>query len=251
MSKWSDDVFLDGLRQSGDPLADAAVARLKDEGGAKAVGMAFRHLQGNDSPLPPDAPAALHDFIAASGGLPDGVRLDRLEAGAAAFLDNALPSVVVLLAASLPRGYAAPCLTHILSISRDLDRHPYERLMGVVQLLVNISANDAFDPRGRAVITAKKLRLLHAGIRVLTDQYRPDYRARFGVPVNHEDMLATIMAFSYLLVDGIRRLGLPLADAEAENLYYMWRVFAQVMGIHPAGSAARRQPRARESCRSR
>jgi len=148
VSKWSDDVFLDGLRQSGDPLADAAVARLEDEGGAKAVGMAFRHLQGNDSPLPPDAPAALHDFIAASGGLPDGVRPDRLEAGAAAFLDNALPSVVVLLAASLPRGYAAPCLTHILSISRDLERHPYERLMGVVQLLVNISANDAFDPRG-------------------------------------------------------------------------------------------------------
>ncbi len=235
MSKWSDDGFLDGLRQAGDPLADAAVARLSLEGGDHAVGRAFQHLQGNSTPIPAGAPPALHDFIAASGGLPADVDRARLAAGAAAFLQNALPSVVVLLASSLPRGYAAPCLTEILSISGDLERHPYDRLMGVVQLLVNVSADDGFAHDGRAVITAKKLRLLHAGIRVLTDRYRPDYRARFGVPVNHEDMLATIMAFSFLVVDGIGRLGLPLSRQEAEDFYYLWRVFAQLMGIHPPG----------------
>jgi hypothetical protein len=107
--------------------------------------------------------------------------------------------------------------------------------MGVVQLLVNISDHEAFAPRGRAIVTAQKLRLLHAGVRALTPRYRPDYRVRYGVPVNHEDMLATIMAFSYLLVSGIRRLELPLAPEEAEDLYYLWRVFALLMGIHPDG----------------
>jgi hypothetical protein len=235
VSKWSDDAFLDGLRQAGDPLADAAVARLRDEGGSKAVARAFRVLQGNHTPLPPDAPEALRTFMAATGDLPAGIDAQRLRNGGDAFLANALPSVVVLLASSLPRGYAAPCLTHILSISGDLDRHPYERLMGVVQLLVNISDGDAFLGDGRAIVTAKKLRLLHAGIRVLTDEYRRDFRTRFGVPVNHEDMLATIMAFSYLLVDGVHRLGLPLPDRQAEDLYYVWRVFARLMGIHPPG----------------
>jgi hypothetical protein len=235
VSQWSDDVFLDGLRRSGDPRADEAVRRLRDEGGSAAVGRAFRVLQGNDTPLPPDAPEALHAFMRDAGGLPAGADRARLHRGGEAFLRNALPSVVVLLASSLPRGYAAPCLTEILSISGDLERHPYERLMGVVQLLVNVSDGHAFDDHGRAIVTAKKLRLLHAGIRVLTDTYRPDFRARFQVPVNHEDMLATIMAFSYLLVDGIRRLGLPLADDEAEDLYYLWRIFAQLMGIHPDG----------------
>lgn len=107
--------------------------------------------------------------------------------------------------------------------------------MGVVQLLVNVSDAHAFGEHGRAVVTAHKLRLLHAGIRALADKYRPGFRDRFGVPVNHEDMLATIMAFSWLVVDGIRRLGLPLDDGEAEDLYYVWKVFAQVMGIHPPG----------------
>ena len=234
-SRWSDDVFLDALRRSGDPAADAAVAGLIADGGLAAVGAIFKLLRVNDSPLPPDAPQPLKDFMAASAGLPPDLDLPRLPNGGRAFLRNSLPSVVVLLASSLPRGYAAPCISEILGISGDLERHPFGRLMGVVQLLINISDADAFQPCGRAIVSAQKLRLLHAGIRAISGRHRPHYEERFGVPVNHEDMLATIMGFSWLLIDGVRRLDLPLADDEAEDLYYLWRVFALLMGIHPPG----------------
>jgi hypothetical protein len=233
--RWSDDAFLDALRASGDPAADAAVAALIADGGLAAAGAAFKVLRANDTPIPAGAPAPLHAFMAATHGLPPLADPARLRRGGEAFLRNSLPSVVVLLASSLPRGYAAPCLCEILSISGDLEQHPFGRLMGVVQLLINISAPDAFDGGGRAIVTAQKLRLLHAGVRALVPKYRPDYQARFGVPVNHEDMLATILAFSYLLVDGVRRLDLPLRDDEADDLYYLWRVFALLMGIHPPG----------------
>ena len=233
--RWTDDVFLDALRRAGDPDADAAVAALIADGGLAAVGTVFKLLKANDTPLPADAPAPLKAFMASSAGLPPGLDAARLANGGAAFLRNALPSVVVLLASSLPRGYAAPCICEILSISRDLERHPYGRLMGVVQLLINISDADAFQPNGRAVVTAQKLRLLHAGVRVLAGTYRPHYVERFGAAVNHEDMLATIMGFSWLLIDGVRRLGLPLSEQEAEDLYYLWRVFALLMGITPPG----------------
>lgn len=232
--RWSDDGFLNGLRGQGDPAADAVVSRLIAER-VHDVGRLFRLLQANDTPLPADAPVPLHEFMAATAGLPPGIDRARLERGGAAFLKNALPSVVVLLASSLPRGYAAPCLGEILSISRDLEHHPFQRLMGVVQLLINVSDADAFGPGGRAIVTAQKLRLLHAGIRAVAGRYRPRYRERFGVPVNHEDMLATIMAFSYLLVTGLRRLAVPLTPDEAEDLYYLWRLFALLMGIHPEG----------------
>jgi hypothetical protein len=232
--RWSDDGFLNGLRNQGDPEADAVITRLIAER-VHDVGRLFRLLQANDTPLPADAPQPLHEFMAATAGLPPWVDQARLERGGAAFLKNALPSVVVLLASSLPRGYGAPCLCEILSISRDLEHHPYQRLMGVVQLLLNLSDADAFGPSGRAAVTAQKLRLLHAGVRALAGRYRAGYRERFGVPVNHEDMLATIMAFSYLVVIGLRRLDLPLLSEEAEDLYYLWRVFALMMGIHPEG----------------
>lgn len=235
VDRWSDDAFLDTLRRVGDPPADATVAALAADGGEKAVGTIFKLLKANDTPLPPDAPVPLRAFMAASAGLPHDVDQPRLARGGQAFLRNALPSVVVLLASSLPRGYAAPCLTEILSISKDLERHPFGRLMGVVQLLLNISDGDAFGPAGRAIVTAQKLRLLHAGVRAITARYRPRYEATFGTPVNHEDRLATIMGFSYLLIDGIHRLKLPLPTQEAEDLYYVWQVFALLMGIHPEG----------------
>ena len=232
-SKWSDDAFLNDLRQQGDPDADAAIEEVVREGQKQSIAPIFLQLKANDTPLPPDAPQPLREFITASAGLPPGVDTARLHRGGEAFLRNGVPSVVVLLASSLPRGYAAPCLCEILSISRDLERHPFNRLMGVVQLLVNISDGDAFQPNGRAIVTAQKLRLLHAGVRRLARRYRPKYHETFGVPVNHEDMLATIMGFSYLLVDGLDRLGLTLPRDEAEDLYYLWRVFALLMGIHP------------------
>src|SRR4029078_8829490 len=173
--------------------------------------------------------------VVSSVGWPPDRALARLPRGGHAFLRNALPSVVVLLASSLPRGYAAPCLAEILGISRDLELHPFGRLMGVVQLLINISDADAFQPRGRAIVTAQKLRLLHGGRRAITARHRPHYPERFGVPVNHEDMLATIMGFSWLLIDGARRPHLPLAPGEGADTYYLCRVFGLLMGIHPPG----------------
>jgi hypothetical protein len=234
-AKWSDDAFLDSLRQQADPQADRAVARLIAEGGDRAVGYLFRVLRANDDPIPADAPEPFREFMEETRELPPGLDLDRVQRGGDVFLRHAVSAATVLLASSLPRGYAATCLCEVLSISRDLQRHPFERLMGVVQLLVNISNPGSFQPHGRAILTAQKLRLLHAGVRTMVPRFRPHYREKFGEPVNHEDMLATIMGFSYLVIDGLRRLKLPLTEQEAEDFYYLWRVFALLMGIHPQG----------------
>lgn len=237
-AKWTDDVFLDALRQQADPEADRAVAGMIAEKGERAVGALFQTMKDNDDPIPADAPASIREFLEATGGLPPGISAadtGRLKRGGDIFLRHAVPGSLVLLASSLPRGYAAPCLCEILSISRDLQKHPYDRLMGVLQLVVNLSNPEAFRPDGKAILTAQKLRLLHAGVRTLVPRFRPHYRQKYGAPVNHEDMLATIMGFSYLVVDGLQRLRCPLTAEQAEDFYYLWRVFALLMGIHPEG----------------
>lgn len=234
--KWSDDRFLDSLRGQGDPQADAAVHRLMADHEVRAVNQIFQTLRSDGDPLPAGTPEPFLEFVAATGQLPPWADAERLERGGHVFFKHALSAAVVMLASSLPRGYAAPCLCAILSISRDLQKHPYLRLLGVVQLLVNVASPGSFKHGGRAVVTAQKLRLLHAGVRTLVPRFRPGYDEKHGVPVNHEDMLATIMGFSYLVVDGIRRMGLKLSDGDAEDYYYLWRVYAQMMGIHPEGS---------------
>lgn len=232
MSKWSEDAFLDGLRAQGDVLADVHVAKLKTPGDFQAL---FRSMNSNDAPLPPDAPPPLREFFEQTHGVPPGLDKARLERGSKVFIDYALPAALALLVKSLPEGYAAPNLSRILTISGDLDRHPYRRLLGVLQMLVNVTSPRAFEPQGKAIVTAQKMRLLHAGMRQLVPKYRPDYSARFGVPVNLEDMLGTIMGFSYLVIEGLTELRVPLSPEQAEDYLYLWRTFAQLAGIHPPG----------------
>jgi hypothetical protein len=234
--KWADDRFLDDLRRQTDSLADQAVASFLETRSLREINYIFQMMRSDDQAVLAGAPAAFQDFVRQTEALPPDLDRARLDRAAEVFLRHAAAACVVLLASSLPNGYAAPCLTHILMISRDLQKEPFKRLMGVLQMIVNVTARDAFVPGGLAVVTAQKLRLLHAGVRAIVPHYRPGYAEQFGPPVNHEDMLATLMAFSYLVIDGLRKLDLGLTDEEAEDYYYLWRVYAVLMGIHPPGA---------------
>ena len=234
-SRWSDDAFLDALRRQTDPLADATVAALERDHGIAAVNRIFRSLHADDRAIPADAPAPFQAFVEATRKPLPGLDEARLDRGGATFCRHALSSSVVLLLSSLPAGYSAPCLSRILTVSGDLGAHPYKRLMGVLQLLIDISQARAFQRDGTATVSAQKMRLLHAGVRRVVPRYRPDYVERHGPVVNHEDMLATIMGFSWLVVDGLRSLGAGLLPEEEEDFYYLWHTFARMMGIHPEG----------------
>jgi hypothetical protein len=232
-TQWSDDGFLDGLRRQGDSLADGAVARLIQERDVSEVNRLFQIMRSDNQPLPPDLPPSILDFLEQTKELPAGADLERVQRGEAVYMRHAFAAALVLLAKSLPEGYQAPCLAEILMISRDLARSPYDRLLGVLQMLVRVCSVHGFLPAGDVVVTAQKMRLLHAGVRSLAHRYRPGYEERYGVPVNHEDMLATLIAFSYLVIDGLQRLDVGLTDQEAEDLYYLWQVYARMVGIHP------------------
>ncbi len=233
MSRWSDDAFLDRLRAQTDPLADTAVAELEAMHGREAVNRIFKTLRVDEGEIPADAPEPFLRFCAATNvSLPD-VDLAQLDRGGAVFLRHCFSCATVLLLSSLPNGYAAPCLTRILTISGDLGTHPYTRLLGVVQLLVDISQGHAFRAGGAATVSAQKMRLMHAGVRRIVPRFRPGYVERFGLPVNHEDMLGTIMGFSWLVIDGLRTLGAGLTPQEEEDFWQLWRTFARLMGIHP------------------
>jgi hypothetical protein len=236
-TRWSEDAFLDEIRRHVDAEADACVARVFAEGAAQGSAALFRHTTSNDAELPEGSPPALVEFFQKTRPLPTGLDPARIARGEFVWMKNAFPAALVLLAKSLPEGYAAPSFGQVLSFSGDLERHPYRRLLGVLQMVVNVSSPGGFAASGKAVNTAQKMRLMHAAIRSLVlRRMKPPYdAARYGPPVNLEDMLATVMGFSYVVIEGLRILGVGLRPDEEEDLYYTWRVFAQLVGIHPDG----------------
>jgi hypothetical protein len=238
-TRWSDDAFLNALRFEGDAEADECVNQLAANS-RENYGELFKFLSSNAVQCPDWAPTTLGTFFEHDGRIPmpDARPADRarLARGEDVFMTHACCSALTLLAMSLPAGYGAPNLARVLGMSNDLQTHTYKRLLGVLQMVVNVTSRGGFEPAGKAIVTAAKLRLLHAGVRRLVRRRLPDYEAQYGVPVNHEDMLATIMGFSLLVIRGLQKLGVPLTDEEAEDYYYLWRVFALAMGIHPPGA---------------
>ena len=174
--------------------------------------------------------------MAASTGLPPDVDRTRLTRGCTVFLRHALPSVVV----SSRRACLAVTGRRACTGSCDLPRsrgHPYQRLMGVVQLLVNVSDAAPFEPEAGPIITAQKLRLLHAGIRPIARSRtgRTTGRAqRAGEPRGHAGH-----HHGLLLARGGGHGGSACRRSEARprTLYCLWREFARLMGIHPGAAA--------------
>lgn len=179
-SRWTDD-FLDDLRQQGDVQADDCFAALYAGNATSATTLIFKQLRTDDASLPGNAPTALIEFFQKTGDLPTHANMSRINRGEIAFMTHAVPAALAMLAKSLPEGYAAPCLTKILALSGNLQSHPYKRLLGVLQLVVNVASCQGFTADGNAVVTAQKLRLLHAGIRHITRQRLPDYEEQYGV----------------------------------------------------------------------
>jgi hypothetical protein len=233
-TRWTDP-FLDTLRGQGDPEADEALLMMLGDNEALGLNALFAHMDVNDEVPPSTHFPVLSGFFKSTERLPADVDLRRITRGEKVFEDHAFSGALVLLTKSLPEGYQAPNLAIVLNVSGDLRTHTYRRLLGTLQAVVNVSTCHGFQHGGRAVITAQKLRLLHAGVRHLTRKYRPEYSETYGVPVNLEDMLGTVLGFSLLVIQGWRTLGAGLTRAEEEDFLYLWMVFARLAGIHPPG----------------
>jgi len=234
--RWND-AFLNETSQHGDTIAEMALTSMLRDGEIGRIEEAFAKLNTNDHIPSQEIFPSLSAFCSATHHLPDHVDLSRIARAEQLFIANAFPIVLILLSKSLPEGYSAPNLSIVLNLSGNLRKHPYHRLLSVLQMVLNVASIGGFEHGGSAIVTAQKVRLLHAGIRHIVNERMPDYRERFGVPVNLEDMLATVMGFSYLVIIGMRTMHCRLRPEEEEDVLYLWRVFALLCGIHPPGEA--------------
>jgi antitoxin component of MazEF toxin-antitoxin module len=147
------------------------------------------------------------------------------------------PEVLVLLCCySLPSSYAARKGVQVLYRTAYLAKRPNRRLFETAQMIVEVMSPGGLGPRGRGLRSAQKVRLMHAAIRhlILTDTRQPWDTAALGVPINQEDLLGTLMTFSWIVLDGLARLGVRLAPADQQAYLEAWLVVGALMGIEPA-----------------
>lgn len=245
LTRWGDINWLNGLRSLADPEGER-VARALRPFGAAPTRAAFSAFRQGHRLFPAGTPEVLLDFARKEfaysdtegfGALPAWADRARMRRGQEIFMTTAIPAVLVMLCKSLPEGYAAPSMARILNLSGDLQKYPQHRLMGTLQLLLNVSTPGSFEAGGAGIVSGLEMRLLHAGVRanvapaVMGEANLATFHATYGEPINQEDMIGTILGFSLLVVEGLRTLGLGWTDEQAEDYYHLWSVFAHLMGV--------------------
>jgi uncharacterized protein (DUF2236 family) len=143
--------------------------------------------------------------------------------------------MMLLCCYSLPSSYAAKKGVQVLHRTAYLAKRPNRRLFETAQFIVDVMSPGGLGPGGRGIRTAQKVRMMHAAIRHLirTDTGAPWSIEQLGMPINQEDLLGTLMTFTWLILDGLDRLGVQLTPQEQQAYLETWLVVGTLMGVEP------------------
>ena len=232
--RWSDAV-LDAARTRGDALADATVAAIFASGQTDAVSNLVATLMRNDQAAPAALPAVVQDYLAQTSNVA-AHHPDTVARGQRLFADHGPEILMLLCCYSLPSSYAARKGVQVLHRTAYLAKRPTRRLFETAQMIVDVLSTGGLDPGGRGVRTAQKVRLMHAAIRhlILTDTQAPWPLTELGTPINQEDLLGTLMTFTWLILDGLRRQRIAISPEDEAAYLETWLSVGELMGVEPA-----------------
>jgi hypothetical protein len=222
----------------GDPEADALVDSLYAEGphAYRLVSHALRSAS-TLAEVPWTVPTALRAFLT-EGAEPfareTAGELARMARGTAFYADYRLPISLVMQWVTMPVLYTSQTGAQILTCTGRLQQEAIRRAAETAHFTFDVCAAGGFAPEGRAFMSCKRVRLLHAVVRrQILRSGRWDV-ARDGVPINAMTLLGTVGPYSVLVTDALRRLGVPVSDDEAEGFYTLWRAAGRLLGVDEA-----------------
>lgn len=212
----------------GDPLADDAADVLAGLPTPAREALLARLLREGARA---DAPEALRRLFAQLDHVPFWLDRERADRGGQAFLRSGPLGGFVLGAYSLIIGYCSPAGNKPLAFTGRLQEQVPRRLAETGRFVRVVSQRGGMRRDGEGFAVTVRVRLMHAHVRRLL-RVSPRWRAQdYGEPINQLDMVGTTLLFSAVVIDGLRRLGVPVSDAEAEDLLHLWRYVGYVMGV--------------------
>ena len=227
------DAILDAARRRGDPFADAVIAAIYKDGDTPAVARLVATLMKDVQPQPAALPPPVQDYLTKTTALkrtPDAVA-----AGERIFSEHGPEVLMLLCCYSLPSAFAARKGVQVLHRTAYIAKRPNRRLFETAQFIVDVLSPGGLTPLGRGTRNAQKVRLLHAAIRhlILVDKTDPWPIEELGLPINQEDLLGTLMTFTWLILDGLARLHVQLTPEEQQAYLDTWLVVGALMGVEP------------------
>lgn len=218
--------MMDKFRQMGDPQADKVIDELFKTDGITGVREMFKWLNTSEST---SSFGIVNDFIHQNQSLPDFADRKLMQKATAFFEKNQATIGIMLACYSLPYCYAGADGAKVLAMSQRIQNDTLKRLEETGEFLQTVTKQENWY-NGEAVRKILKVRLMHAAIRFFTEHHGT-WDLAWGKPVNQEDMVGTNLAFSYIVIRGMRKAGDVPTDADAEAYLHLWNVISVIMGV--------------------
>lgn len=240
---WTDEL-LDGLRLEGDPGADAVVAAHFEARPDAPPHDLVRRIAAHEALASADQPDEVSRFLADEPPQPAWAEPARIRIGEQ-FFEQWSPQILVsLLLASLPEAYAGAKGVQVLHLTGRLATDTTRRLVETTQMVVDVMTPGGLEVGGRGYRTARRVRLMHAGVRRLIaedarinrtcdESSGPRWCSEWGVPINQEDLLGTLMTFTVTIFESLPKLGVRFDEAGAAAYLHSWNIVGHLLGIRP------------------
>lgn len=243
VNKWTDD-FLKTMSLKTDPLAEAVITDLIADNDFVALRSLFTQLDYNaESTANNDLPKTVIDYFNAELTLPLWANYEKIRIGQNVFATYCPEVSLLLNFKSLPLCYSCKNGAKVLAATGRLSASSKDtskitrRLLETSQMVINVMSPGGLSPKGKGIITVKKVRLYHATIRyfLLSEKYNPagwDIE-EYGHPINQEEMAGTLMSFSALILDGLEQIGVELSEVEKDAYMHCWNIVGHFIGLNP------------------
>jgi hypothetical protein len=231
---WTDKWLLEQRNQC-DEYADSIVEGIMKEHGIEKMHKMFKNLIRNEHVEYDCLPPQIEEYFKLGLDLPDYADSKLMEAGEEVFRRHGPAMTMLLMYKSLPQSYACANGVQVLHATGRLTTQkglePFKRrLMETAQFVINVMSEGGLKPGGKGIVTALKVRLIHATIRQFLVDKGWDTKT-LGDPLNQEDKAGTLMAFSALVLEGLDKLNINLTSEEKEAFIHCWNVVGYFMGV--------------------
>ncbi|MFC3414591.1 oxygenase MpaB family protein [Algoriphagus hitonicola] len=216
------------MRNQVDPLADDAVLALVSRSQWAATINLWESIPEN---FPVEFPPAIKDFFQFYLDLYDKGPEKTLKTGQDFFSREGDIYLGLLGFYSLPYCYAFGDGAEVLVRSERIVNQIGQRLSETGTFVLDIFKPGAFVTDKSPFLTCAKVRLIHAFSRYFINQFAKDWNPDFGKPINQEDLIGTNLAFSFIVLRGLIKLGKPINSDQIEQLLAYWKWIGKLMGV--------------------
>ncbi|AWL30291.1 DUF2236 domain-containing protein [Acinetobacter defluvii] len=137
----------------------------------------------------------------------------------------------ILRDVALMSGYQYPGFNQPLIMTGALSQYAGKRLAETYKWWLDITQANSFERFNLGFTSTVYVRFVHALVRYQLSKSKDWDTSFWGVPINQYDQAMTNIAFSAVLLLGVRAIGIFPSKAESEAIMHFWKYTGWLMGI--------------------